>query len=335
MNDSDKIERDPSKVPVALLILSMCLFALGAPVTKWLAMHSSMLGFDRGPAISFCNLLFMGNLCAGVIALVTFGITPVLNDLRQTRSAGRSWLLLASVTSVIPPAMLFFSLQWTSVTSAVLLSRLGPLLYTLVQSKISGVPIRANQWLGYGVITVSLLIVTLAGNGGYPRPGDLLVLGSGVAYCLVALFSRSAVKFAGVKVFMVSRNLTSAVIFFSIAVQQYGWLHFSDVFHPRIWIVVSVYALVTVVAAQAAWYYALPRVPASAIGTWSFVLPTAGIAFAYLLLGENPPALHWVALGLTVAGIVIANTSRTIGQPGGKLEHAVGSSPIATLGGSG
>ena len=115
---------------VAALLLSIALFALASPVIKWLMTQGGEAGVVRPGAISFCNVLFVGNLCAGVLTAVMFNPRRIWKDLGSIR--GRTiWLAVASILLAIAiPWLLFAALQTTMVTSLVLLSRLEPVLYT-------------------------------------------------------------------------------------------------------------------------------------------------------------------------------------------------------------
>ncbi len=55
----------PKRRPlVAALICSVALFALASPLIKWLMTQGARDGLVQVDAISFCNVLFVGNLMA-------------------------------------------------------------------------------------------------------------------------------------------------------------------------------------------------------------------------------------------------------------------------------
>ena len=292
---------------IAMLILAMALFALGTPLTKWLALNGETLGLHGENAISFCNILFVGNLCAGLAVLAYFRVWPVLSDLAALSPSGWMLVITAASLSVVVPAMLFFALKTTSVANVVLLGRFGPLLFSIVGAIAVSRPIGKLEWIGNSFIFVSIALVAFVTGGGMINRGDWLVLAAGVVYCVTALVSQSALAAAGLRAFVFARNFVAAVIFFAIALWLFGWYHFAEAFMARLWLVMTIYALVAVVAAQLAWYYALQRVEPTAVGTWSIISPAMGIVFALLLLHERPQPAQWIALGLTSIGIAIAN----------------------------
>ena len=59
--------------PQLFLILALALFGLSAPLIRWLVLHGGSLSGTESGAISFCNVLFIGNLCAGLVFAAWFG----------------------------------------------------------------------------------------------------------------------------------------------------------------------------------------------------------------------------------------------------------------------
>jgi len=67
------------------LILAIILAALATPVVKWLVVHGGKLGIANPNAISFCNILFVGNICSGLVVLATFGWGGALAPAKKVR----------------------------------------------------------------------------------------------------------------------------------------------------------------------------------------------------------------------------------------------------------
>ena len=55
------------------LVLALALFGLSVPLIRWLVLHGGSLSGAESAAISFCNVLFIGNLCAGLVFAAWFG----------------------------------------------------------------------------------------------------------------------------------------------------------------------------------------------------------------------------------------------------------------------
>lgn len=76
--------------PFLLLLVAIASFALTGPVIKWLISRG-------GEAISPCNVLFVGNLCAGLLTLAIARPRRVVKELRAVPRGG--W------TSLITPIL--------------------------------------------------------------------------------------------------------------------------------------------------------------------------------------------------------------------------------------
>ena len=69
--------------PKLMLVASRALQALRPSLIAFLAANARSLSGGMETPISFCNVLFVGNLCAALAVLSWFGIGPILQDLRQ------------------------------------------------------------------------------------------------------------------------------------------------------------------------------------------------------------------------------------------------------------
>ncbi|MEY4155726.1 MAG: hypothetical protein RJB64_447, partial [Pseudomonadota bacterium] len=78
------------------------------------------------------------------------------------------------------------------------------------------------------------------------------------------------------------------------------------------WGALLFYALAASVGTVWLWMTGLQRVPASHAGVFTAMLPLAACTVAWVL-GEVPSPLQWLALGLTLAGIVVSNWIRREG----------------------
>ena len=292
------------------LIVSLALFALATPLAKWLTINGKALGFAGNDAISFCNVLFVGNLCAAFVVGTWFGPKTLIRDV--VRLGVKAWFftLLASVFSVAIPTLMFKAFESTSIANIVLLGRVGPLLYAVVGTLVFGAKMTKYEWIGNGFVLLAVVFTALAGGGFDLSRGDVLALVAGICYCAAVIAGKYAVAASHTRVYMFLRNFISAVVFFGWALNMFGWFHFTDAFLPSIWFAVGVYSLLVVVLAQFAWYFALEHVEPVQIGSLSVISPVMGILYALLLLGELPMPSQWLALGLTATGMFISNLDR-------------------------
>lgn len=300
----------------ASLIISVALFALGSPLIKWLVEHGGELGVTQPGAISFCNLLFVGNFCGGVLAFILGRPSRIAGSLRKaTRRAW--WLLFVNVAlAVLIPTLFYIALETTTVTKLVLLSRVEPVAFAVFALIVFGTRVGKRQWVGYGVILVGSLGLAIHQAMGEVRKGDLQILAATVLGAYSAVVSKQALELVNQKALAFIRTFFSAIAFFIIAVYLYGWHHFADAFGPGLWLVVSIYALFTVVVAQFLWYRALEDVPAPTIATWLMISPALTVFFSYLLLGEVPTNTQWIAAAIIVVGMLVAREKEPQHEPG-------------------
>jgi len=86
------------------LILALALFGLTAPLIRWLVLHGGSLSGAESIAISFCNVLFVGNLCAGLVFAAWFGPRRVWREWLATGSRVRIRLAGVVLLSIAIPS---------------------------------------------------------------------------------------------------------------------------------------------------------------------------------------------------------------------------------------
>ena len=290
-----------------ILILSYALFALATPLTKWLALNRLDPTADGRELISFCNVLFIGNLCAALLILLYHQPLKLLKNYLQMSKKAHWMMLLCGCLSAIVPSLLFISLEHTSIANIVLLSRTGPVLFALIGTLVFRQKLTKWELIGFGFILLSVLIAALFSTGSMLGIGEILVLSSGAFFAITAIVSKLTLPIVPPRVFLFCRNFYASIIFMLIALYLYGPVHFSDAFHPRLWVVMTLYSSVAIVFAQATWFYALERVKTTTVGSWSFLTPALTILFGFSLLHEKPSSIQLLALSLTVIGILISN----------------------------
>lgn len=106
------------------LFLAILLAALATPLVKWLVVHGGEFGLLDPGAISYCNVLFVGNALAG--ALILFYTRPgkMIGEIRSCDLRARFTLISAIVVGgALVPVAMYYALQGTSVASLLLLTR--------------------------------------------------------------------------------------------------------------------------------------------------------------------------------------------------------------------
>ncbi|MGI9414823.1 MAG: EamA family transporter, partial [Hyphomicrobiales bacterium] len=118
----------------ALLVWSAILvFAASNSIVRLLYDLGASHPVDGRNAISFCNVLFVGNLCAmmSLLAIYRKEWAPV----RLRKLARRDWgwlVVLSTLSAALAPALGFLALERADVTSVVLIGRIEPLLFLVL-----------------------------------------------------------------------------------------------------------------------------------------------------------------------------------------------------------
>ncbi len=297
-------------LPQFLLVLSRALQALATPLIALLLSTAAGLGARAETAISFCNVLFVGNLCAAGVVTVSFGPRVVLAELRGLALRRGFEVGVFAALSALLSGLIFTALETTSVTNAVLLSRLGPVFYALLAALLLGQAIRGAEWAGFALVVAGVLATVFTGSGLELSRGDWQILASAAVYALVTLVSKRLVEELSLAAVVFCRNFFSTLIFAAIAVALFGFDHFADAFYGPLWGIMLVYALVVIVAAQLAYYSAISSLDPASVARWAAVSPMLAMAYAYFLNGERPSTAQLAGFGFVLAGILVSNLGR-------------------------
>ena len=135
--------------PKVMLIASRALSASRPSLIAFLIAKGSELSGGVAQPISFCNILFVGNLCAALVVGFWFGFGNIAGDLKAMKPKALIGLLLNGCLATLLATLIFIGLQYTTVTNAVLLGRLGPVLFALAGALILGKQIKRLEWFGF------------------------------------------------------------------------------------------------------------------------------------------------------------------------------------------
>jgi len=293
--------------PQLLVVISRGLQALATPVVALLITSAAVLGGEVENAISLCNVLFVGNLCASLVVLISFGPKTIAHDLKRLRAPIMLEVLGFAALAALLSALIFNALTTTSVTNAVLLARLGPVFYVIASVILLGQVIGKSEWTGFSMIGLGALATVFTGSGFNLSTGDLFILASTVIYAIVTLMSKRLLPETGLPALLFARNFFSAIVFFILANVLYGPTHFSDAFYGPLWIIMVVYALLIVVTSQFAWFRAIEALPPTSIAKWTVFTPILAVSFAYFINGEEPSLVQGVALAFISLGLIVSN----------------------------
>ncbi|MFT7619009.1 MAG: drug/metabolite transporter (DMT)-like permease [Planctomycetota bacterium] len=290
-----------NKTTFSIIIALVC-FSLASPVVKLL----SERGGELGGAISFCNLLFIGNLCAGVIVLVSFGARGILKELRSFNMKQQLMLALSVVIAALYPGLIYTALESTTVTNVVILSRFESILYGLLAWVVFKNALSRNEIIGFGIIGAGVIAIVYVKEMYMFRGGDMIVLIASVVEAFAIVISKKTLQFCSLRTFLFARNFFSGIAFFILATQLYGAHHFSEAFQPNLWLLMTFYSLVVIVLGQFMWYRGIKTATPSVVSNLTMLTPFLTLSFAFLLLSEIPDVFESIAIGVILLGMITA-----------------------------
>jgi len=289
-----------------MLIASRALAASRPSLIAFLLAHGPALSGGIANSISFCNILFVGNMCAAIVVGAWFGLGNIIDELKALSLKSILGLAINGILATALSTLIFLGLRETSVTNAVLLGRFGPVLYALLGAIAFKKKIAAWEWFGFSLITFGILAIVLKTNEFQINRGDLLILASTIVFAVSALLSKLLLsKIAAVGLIVFFRNLLSSAIFFVIAMQLFGPHHFGDAFAGQLWIFMTIYALILIVFAQYLWYSSLNKLDSRTVGRLTVLSPVFGVSYAFILNGERPSSIQLSAFVVIMLGVVI------------------------------
>lgn len=297
----------------AYLLLSVIIFAAANSVTRKLTELGAQNLIDGRNPISFCNVLFVGNLCALIALILIYGKQLNLQSFKPLSK--RDWLGLVGVailSGALAPALFFLSLELTTVNNVVLIGRIEPPLGLALSIWL--LRERVNRWVIVGAMIsfVGVALTVFLPTSGEMNTmgfqvgrGELMAAGGAICSAIGTLISKVTLRNIALGVFTVFRTALGTVVFFTVALKLFGPAHFMDVFSPVLWQWMLVYGAVIVVGGQLCLFAGLKKTSASEVSLANSFSPVIGILAAFLILGEAPTFAQYIGGSVIICGIVL------------------------------
>jgi drug/metabolite transporter (DMT)-like permease len=309
---SHLLERIPGPI---YLWLAVTIFAAASSVTQKLTKLGAQNLIDGRNPISFCNVLFMGNLCALLVLVCIFWRQLNIRSWRQFSL--QDWSSMAAVallSGAIAPGTFFEALSRTAVNNVILVGRIEPPLTLALSIWLLGES--ANFWEITGAIVAFVgVVVMLVLQGLWDNNatsgfsiigwGEILTAIGAVAVAVSSIISKTRLGQIPVGFFTIFRTALGTIIFFFAALYLYGSDHFLDVFSPFLWKWMLAYGTIIVVIGQYCWLTGLKNTSASDASLAGAFNPVAAVVAAYLILGEVPTPALYIGGGVTLFGIAL------------------------------
>ncbi|MGD1919541.1 MAG: DMT family transporter [Pleurocapsa sp.] len=298
------------------LLIAILIFAASNSVTRKITELGGDNLIDGRNPISFCNVLFVGNLCALLALIAIYGREWNPSSLR--RLSVTDWIamvVVAALSGALASAMFFLALEQTAVNNLVLIGSIEPPI-TLALS-VFILKARVNQQIVIGAILAFVGVVltillqppteinVMTGGGDSFRigQGEIMTAVGAIASAIAGIISKIKLDKIHLGIITNFRTAVGTVIFFSITAKLYGVALFMDVFAPILWQWMLLYGLV-IVGGQLSWLKGLKVTGAADVSLASSISPIAGIIFAFLILGETPTMAHYIGGSIIILGII-------------------------------
>ncbi|MEL6381083.1 MAG: DMT family transporter [Cyanobacteria bacterium J06636_28] len=300
----------------AYLLIAIVIFGAANAVTRKLTDIGADNLIDGRNPISFCNVLFVGNLCALILlALIYYRQWrgPILRQITW-----KQWLtltLIAVLSSAVVPTLIFTALSITAVNNVILIGQIDAPLVLALSVLLLGD--RVNAWVIAGAVlsffgvALTVLIqpasndMVSMGMGFQIGLGELLTLIAAVFKAVSNLISKISLKQIPLGIFNVYRMFVGTLFFFVTVIILFEPGHFMDVASPFLWQWMLFYAAVIVVGGQLAWFTGLKQSTASEVSLATAFNPIAGVLAAFLILREAPTTAQYIGGAVILGGIVL------------------------------
>jgi drug/metabolite transporter (DMT)-like permease len=297
------------------LWLAIPIFGSSSALTRKITEIGAQHFVDEHNPISYCNVLFTGNLCALLVLVAIHRHQWNGHTWRQI--SGREWFGLAIVailSGALAPGLIFQALSLTPVTNVLLLGRLEPPL-TLALS-IWLLRERLNRWEVLGSIvafTGVILTIVLQTDRSQMTPvagfqvglGELMAVSGAIFLSIATIVAKKHLTHVPLGIHNTVRTGLGTIIYFGLALWMYGFDHFMGVLSPFLWQWMLLYGTVIVVIGQSLWnagFRTSSIATASLIGSFA---PIIGILAAYLILGEVPTRAQYIGGIIILLGLFL------------------------------
>ncbi|MGB3237990.1 MAG: DMT family transporter [Geitlerinemataceae cyanobacterium] len=299
----------------AYLLVAILIFAASNSVIRKLTELGAENAIDGRNPIAFCNVLFVGNLCASIVLFLIYRQQCTVQNLRSI--PGKTWWGLMGISllsGALGPALLFMALDLTTVNNVILIGRIEtPLILALSVLFLGD---RVNLWVIAGAIVsfvgVGLTVLlqeptaeVMKMGGLTIGKGEFLAAGGAIALSISTIISKVTLKQISLGLFSTIRTIVGTIVFFIVVLILYTPTHFIDVFSPFLWQWMIAYGAVIVVGGQLCWFNGLKAAGAADVSLASSFSPIAGIVAAYLILSEAPTMAQYIGGSVIVLGIVL------------------------------
>ncbi len=297
------------------LMIAIVIFGAANAVTRKLTDVGAENLVDGRNPISFCNVLFVGNLCALILLLIIYQGQWRGHLLKQI--SGKQWFnmtIVAVLGAAIVPTLVFMALEITAVNNVILIGQIDTPLVLAISVLLLGE--KVNKWIIAGAV-VAFIGVTLTVLLQPPADemmsmmgfnfglGEIFTFVAAIFKAIANVISKISLKEVPLGIFSVYRMIIGTIFFFIAVLILFPPDHFTDVAQPFLWQWMLLYSAVIVVGGQLAWFTGLKLSSASEISLATAFNPLVGVLAAFLILREAPTIAQYMGGAVIVVGIIL------------------------------
>jgi drug/metabolite transporter (DMT)-like permease len=287
---------------ILLAVAAAALYAFSTPLSKLL--------LRSVPPVLLAGLLYLGaGLGAG--AVIFAGGIKRVNAPRESVFSKRDAPFLAGMIAldVLAPVFLMLGLKRASASNAALLNNFEIVATALFALLAFRERISKRLWLAIGLITAASCLLTFDAEGGLSfSAGSLLVLLAAACWglennCTRMLADKNPILIVAIK------GLGSGIC--ALGIGFIAGERFGDVKNMLLAMLIGCFAYGMSIAC---YIRAQRTLGAAKTSAYYAAAPFIGTTLSFLLLGERPNVVFFIALAVMIAGAYFATFDRTVSR---------------------
>jgi len=267
------------------------------------------------PLVAVFPVMLLAWLRFGIGALAMAHWLPRPADEAPLNGRTRRLLFLESfLGNFLFSVCMLFGVSLTSAVSAGVIMASIPAVVAIMGRVFLGERITLRT--GLAIACAAAGIALLAGGRGTQTPtaptgadltwlGNLLVFGAVLCEAAYAVIGKALTGAMGPRRISALINLWGLALVTPFGVYA-AWRFDFGAVTPGLWALLLFYGLAASVWTVWLWMTGLRHVPASQAGVFTVMLPVSAAVVGVLALGESMGPIQWLALGISLAGVVLA-----------------------------
>ena len=208
-------------------------------------------------------------------------------------------------------ALAFLGLRLTPASDSALIIPTTIPVATALLATIIREPLTTRKAIGFGVATLGAAVLIVGGQpiggdlSGTRVLGDLLEVAGAICWAACLTVSAVVVRGHGVLGFVAMATVLGAVMLAPLGFVEHGYADLPS--WPReVWLAAAILGLLSTSFAFLIFFWAVSRFGAGLAALVSYLAPPAGLAVAFVVLGERPMPMQLFGALVILAGVRIA-----------------------------